>query len=68
MFTVVSTIVGGGIVGLPYAIQQMGLYCSSIIMVIFALHQLNTSWLYISSKDLIEGKPESIYEIGYMLF
>jgi amino acid permease len=33
-----------------------------------SVHQCNTSWLYLNTKDLIPGKPESMYEIGYMLF
>ena len=29
---------------------------------------MNTSWLYLKTKDLLPGKPESIFEIGYILF
>ena len=68
MFAIVSTIIGGGIVGLPFGFQQMGIWYSIIFLTLVAIQQCNTACLYLSTKDLIEGKPESLYEIGYMLY
>ena len=36
-------------------------------MVLVTIQTVNSSWLYIKSKDFIPGKPESLYEVGYML-
>ena len=68
ILTIISTILGGGIVGLPYGFYQLGLFPGTIFMVVMGLLTVNSSWIYIKSKDLIPGKPESLYEIGYMLF
>ena len=67
VLTVVSTMVGGGIVGLPYAFLQMGLWISLALMMFTVLITINQTWLYLQVKDLIPGKPESLYEMGYML-
>ena len=45
----------------------MGLWISFVVLTLIGIHQCNTAWLYLQTKDLIQGKPESIYEIGYML-
>jgi amino acid permease len=37
VLTIVSTIVGGGIVGLPYAFIELGLWVSLICMLLVAL-------------------------------
>jgi amino acid permease len=68
ILTIISTILGGGIVGLPYGFYQLGMFPGAIFMITMGLLTINSSWLYIKSKDLIPGKPESLYEIGYMLF
>jgi len=68
VLTVVSTVVGGGIVGLPYSMVQLGLWPTLVIMAGMSFQTSNSSWLYLKSKDLIEGQPESLYEIGYVLF
>ena len=68
VLTIISTIIGGGIVGLPYGFQQLGLYISLTVMVLVGVLTLSSAWLYLNTKDLIQGKPESLFEIGYMLF
>ena len=68
VLTIVSTIVGGGIVGLPYGFYQLGLPLAMAVMLLVAVHQCNTSWLYLNTKNLIIGQPESLYEIGFVLF
>ena len=39
-----------------------------IILFALAIHQSNTAWMYLCTKDIIKGKPESFFEIGYFLF
>ena len=68
ILTIISTIVSGGIVGLPYGMYMLGLWPGSLCMISMAVLTVNSTWLYIKTKDLIPGKPESLYEIGYMLF
>ena len=67
MLTIVSTVVGGGIVGLPYAFIELGLWLSLACMILVVLQTLNSNWLYLKAKDLIPSKPESLYELGYIL-
>jgi len=68
VLSIVSTVVGGGIVGLPTSMLILGLYPSLGIMAVMSYQTCNFSWLYLNAKDLIEGKPESLFEIGYILF
>jgi len=68
VLTIISTIVGGGIVGLPYGFYNLGIYLGCAIMIGVGFQQANAAWLYLCTKDLVAGKPESIFEIGYMLF
>ena len=67
VLTIISTIVGGGIVGLPYAFLELGLWISIGSMVLVAIQTLNSIWIYLKAKDLIPAKPESLYELGYIL-
>ena len=59
--------VGGGIVGLPYAFLELGIVMSCVLMFIVALLTINSTWLYLKAKDLVMGKPESLYELGYVI-
>ena len=63
----VSTMVGGGIIALPFAFLQLGFGLSLTLVIFTWLQTSNSTWLYLTVKDLIPGKPESLYEIGYML-
>ena len=36
-------------------------------MVAMAVSTINSSMLYLRAKDLTPGKPESLYELGYIL-
>ena len=67
VLTIISTIVGGGIVGLPYAFLELGLWVSLGCMLLVALQTLNSIWIYLKAKDLIPAKPESLYELGFIL-
>jgi amino acid permease len=67
VLTIISTIVGGGIVGLPYAFLELGLWLSLICMFLVAIQTLNSIWIYLKAKDLIPTKPESLYELGFIL-
>ena len=53
--------------GLPYAFLELGLYLTTALLVIVILQTGNSCWLYLKAKDLMPGRPESLYEIAYML-
>jgi len=64
----VSSMIGGSLISLPFAFYQLGLVFGTILLIINGLITINRAWLYLMSKDLIPGKPESMFEIGYYLF
>ena len=43
IFAIVSTIIGGGIVGIPYGFQQFGLYLGIIILGALGVQQANAA-------------------------
>ena len=64
---ILSTCVGGGIVGLPLAMYNLGLPLAIVlqILVMFSTHMSSNMYLYI--KDIVPDRPDSLYEIGYMI-
>lgn len=64
---ILSTCVGGGIVGLPLAMYNLGIPLAIFlqILVMFSTHA--SSYLYLGVKDIVPDKPDSLYEIGYMI-
>ena len=66
--TIISTIVGGGIVGLSYALYYTGIAIGILLIVLMAIQTVSSVHLYLAAKDLIPGKPESLFEIGYVLY
>jgi amino acid permease len=62
-----STCVGGGIVGLPLAVYRLGIPLAVFLQVLVVFSTHNVSQLYLHVKDLVPGKPDSLYEIGYFI-
>jgi len=46
---------------------MLGFYAATGLMVAMAVSTINSSILYLKAKDLTPGKPESLYELGYIL-
>ena len=67
VLAMISTIIGGGIVSLPYAMYQFGLPLAIVINFLVAYMVWKSVALYLTTKDLLPDKPESLFEIGYML-
>ena len=68
VFSTMAVFVGGGIVTLPNAFYTTGIYIGLMILFCIGGLTINRAWLYMKTKDLIPGRPESMYEIGYYLF
>jgi amino acid permease len=68
ILSIISSIMGGGIVGIPYVIYMLGLIPSLTMMIIMGIMVVNSGWLLLKTKDLCPGKPESLYELGYIVF
>ena len=68
ILSIISTILGGGIVALPFGLYMLGFYAFIFLMIAMGLSTINSSILYLKAKDLTPGKPESLYELGYILF
>ena len=64
---ILSTCVGGGIVGLPLAMYNLGLPLAIFlqVLVMFSTHMSSNMYLYI--KDIVPDRPDSLYEIGFMI-
>jgi len=66
ILAMISTCVGGGIVGLPYAMYHFGIPVA-LVMNLGTMAITNFSaYIYLKTKDLIPDKPDSLFEIGYM--
>ena len=67
MLALIASNIGGGIVGMPFAIYNCGAILGVSIIVIFALITQVSVILMLHTKDLTPRKYESLYEIGYIL-
>ena len=63
-----STTIGGGILGFPYAFSRMGVTLGIISTITMAIIAHFSSMMYLKTKDLMPRRYESIYEIAYLLF
>jgi len=61
-----SAIVGGGIVGIPYAMIHTGIPLGVFLNLAVALMGLYTGHLFLRCKDLSPTYVESMYELGFV--
>ena len=61
-----SAIIGGGIVGIPYAMMQTGIPLGIVLNAAIALFGNYTGRLYLRCKDLSPTYVESMYELGFV--
>ena len=64
---IVSTIIGGGIVGLPFAINTLGLVLGVSLNLLVCYITFVSGSLYLALRNIVPGRPNSLYEIGYMV-
>ena len=66
ILAMISTCVGGGIVGQPYSMYHFGMPTALVMNAITMTITCYSAYMYLKTKDLIPDKPESLFEIGYM--
>ena len=64
----VSTLVGGGIVGLSNSFYKTGISMGLVVLLIMCIQTTYCVPLYLRAIEYLPGKPESMFEIGYLLF
>ena len=63
----VSAIIGGCIVGIPYAMFQTGITMGLVLNILFALITIYSGNLYLKCKDMAPMYVESLYELSYVV-
>ena len=67
ILAILSTCVGGGIVGLPFSMYHFGMPLALFLHFVVMFLTNKSCMLYLKTKDLIPDQPESLFEIGYMV-
>ena len=63
----VAANIGGGLLGMPYALQQMGIYLGLSSTVLMAILSHFSTMMHLKVKDMTPRRYESMYEIAYLL-
>jgi amino acid permease len=66
--SLISTNVGGGIVGVPFAFLHLGVPLGIALTALAAFQTQISCKLYLQTRSMIPGKLESYYELGFMLY
>lgn len=64
--TFISTIIGGGIVGVPYAMYHTGIPFGILLNILMVMACWYSCVLYLAAKKLVPVYVESLYEIGFV--
>lgn len=54
--------------GIPYAFYYLSLEVGLTVVAAMAFQTVLSVKIYLEAKDLIPGSPESLFEIGFILF
>ena len=64
--TLLSTIIGGGIVGVPYAIYISGIPVGLLVNAVCWILCYTSVYLYMEAKKLSDVPVKTLYEFGYV--
>ena len=64
---IVAAVVGGGLLGIPFAFYRFGLFLGITMLILITILAHFSSMMYMKIKDLTPRRYESIYEIAYLL-
>lgn len=68
IFTLVSTMIGGGILSLPFAFQQGGFLMTSLILIFALMASTHGGFLIINSKKYCQGRIRNVEDVGRIAF
>ena len=57
ILSIISTIVGGGIVSLPHSFYFIGIILGAVSIILAAVQSTYSILLYLKAKDYLPGKP-----------
>ena len=63
----VSTILGGGMVSIPFSLYSMGLYPGTAIILFAAIQTTGACVLLLKAREVCPNNPSSFFEIGYLV-
>ena len=67
VLAVISTIIGGGIVAIPYSFVSFGIPLAVLMNIVAVALVTGSVVIYLRVKDIIPDHPESLYEIGFLV-
>ena len=62
-----STIVGGGMVSIPWAFYNTGFYLALTFSVFASAQVILCSVLFLKARDMCPDSPSSMFELGFIL-
>ena len=68
IFTLVSTMIGGGLLSLPFAFEQGGFLIASFVLVFVLMASTYGGFLIINSKKYCRGKIRNIEDVAKVAF
>ena len=57
ILSIISTIVGGGIVSLPHSFYFIGIIFGTILIILAGAQSTYSIYLYLKAKDYLPGQP-----------
>lgn len=68
VFTLISTMVGGGILSLPFAFQQGGYILTSVALFIVLMASTHGGFLIVNSKKYCQGRIKNVEDVAKIAY
>jgi amino acid permease len=62
-----STIVGGGMVSIPWAFYQSGIIIGLVVSVLASTQVILSSILFLKARSVCPDRPQSMFEMGFLI-